>query len=102
VSEHLNVICRGLHVLGATAVIACVASALMDSPLWLLVAPLAGYGPSWIGHLVFEKNRPATWRNPIWSLRGDFEMFALIVTGRMGPELARARAWLKDNGSSRS
>ena len=46
--------------------------------LWL--APIAGYGFAWIGHLVFEKNRPATFRYPLWSLTGDLLLFFQTIT----------------------
>ena len=55
-------------------------------------APLAGYGFAWVGHFFFEKNRPATFTYPLWSLRGDFRMFWLTLVGRMGTEIERARS----------
>ena len=60
------------------------------SPWWFLASPVAGYGFAWVGHFFFEKNRPATFTYPLWSLRGDFRMFRLMLLGRMAPELARA------------
>jgi hypothetical protein len=77
---------------GTTLVLVSVAAAFAVSPAWLLAAPLAGYGFAWIGHFCFEKNRPATFTYPAWSLRGDFRMYRLMWLGRMEPELARARA----------
>jgi len=50
---------------------------------WLLVAPVVGSGLSWLGHLVFERNRPATFRHPLYSLAGDFVMFKDIALGRL-------------------
>ena len=60
------------------------------APLLALLAPVAGYGPAWVGHFFFEKNRPATFTYPLWSLRGDFRMYRLMWLGRMTPELERA------------
>ncbi|MDF3981834.1 DUF962 domain-containing protein [Luteibacter sp. PPL201] len=82
--EHADVRCRRLHVAGSSLVLVVVASALLTgrwSLLWL--APLAGYGFAWIGHLVFEKNRPATFRHPWYSLLGDWRMFVDVLRGRV-------------------
>lgn len=59
-------------------------------PLWLLAAPLAGYGFAWFGHYVIEKNKPATFGHPLWSLISDYRMLWLWLTGSLGPQLSRA------------
>ncbi len=92
VSEHSRPTTRTLHFVGTALVLACVALGLLVSPWWLLAAPLAGYGFAWVGHFFFERNRPATFTYPLWSLRADFRMFRLILLGRMRPELERAAA----------
>ena len=92
VSEHSLPSTRVLHFVGTALVLACLALGALVSPWWLLAAPLAGYGFAWVGHFFFEHNRPATFTYPLWSLRGDFRMFRLILLGRMEPELERARA----------
>jgi hypothetical protein len=90
VSQHLHPVCRALHFVGTTCVLAALAAAVLRAPGWLLCAPLAGYGFAWIGHFFFERNRPATFTYPLWSLRGDFRMYRLTLLGRMPPELRRA------------
>jgi len=91
VSQHMNPTCRALHFVGTALVIACiVAAVLLLSRRFLLAALVAGYGFAWVGHFFFEKNKPATFTHPLWSLRGDFRMFRLMLLGRMGPEIARA------------
>jgi hypothetical protein len=90
VHAHRNPVNRMCHYVGTTAAIGSVAAAALTlNPAWLLVAPVAGYGPAWVGHFVFEKNRPATFQHPVWSLRGDFKMYFLALRGKMAAEVER-------------
>ena len=89
VQEHQEPACRALHFAGTTLAASCLlALAITGNFWWLLAAPLCGYGPSWIGHLAIERNRPAAFRYPVWSLRADGKMWVLMATGRMGREVA--------------
>jgi hypothetical protein len=36
-----------------------------------------------VGHFFFEKNRPATFKYPLYSLMGDWKMFWQILTGKI-------------------
>lgn len=90
VSEHSRPDTRALHFVGTSLVLASLAAAVLVSPWWLLAAPFAGYGFAWAGHFFCEKNCPATFTYPLWSLRGDFRMYRLMLLGRMAPEIARA------------
>lgn len=83
-SEHANRTSRRLHVIGTGLVILTTLIALVSSRyrlLWLL--PLLGYSFAWAGHFFFEKNRPATFKHPFYSLAGDFVMFKDVVTGKI-------------------
>jgi hypothetical protein len=92
VTQHLQPLNRALHFLGTSLALAALAAALsLASPLWLLLVPVAGYGPAWVGHFLVEKNRPATFKYPLWSLRGDFRMYRLMWMGRMEAEVALRR-----------
>ena len=83
-SEHSNAACRRMHFAGTTLVLVVFATAVVTRDArWLWLAPLFGYGFAWIGHFVFEKNKPATFRHPIYSFMGDWVMFADILRGRI-------------------
>lgn len=90
VSQHVDPVNRWLHFAGTTAALACVAASPLFPPL-LAAAPVAGYGLAWFGHFVIEKNRPATFGNPLWSLRGDFKMWGLMLRGKMAAEVEAHR-----------
>ncbi len=81
--EHSDRRCRRLHFIGSTLVLACIVLAITVNPWWLLGTPLAGYGFAWAGHFVFEKNRPATFKHPLYSLIGDWVMYAQMLRGRV-------------------
>ncbi len=83
-SEHGNRACRRLHFIGSTLVLAVIALALISGQLhWLWLVPVVGYGFAWIGHFVFEKNRPATFQHPLYSLLGDWVMYAQMWRGKI-------------------
>lgn len=87
--EHRHPTNRALHVVGTTFVYGLLALGLFLTPRWLALAPLVGYGFAWVGHFFIERNRPATFTYPLWSLRGDFRMHARTLAGRLGADLAR-------------
>ena len=90
--EHSKPRTRALHYAGTTLVVAIAIFASVSGRwLWLLAIPLAGYGFAWIAHFKVERNRPATWAYPLWSLAADFKMWWLWLTRRLDPELRKAR-----------
>lgn len=89
--EHSKPATRALHYVGTTLVVAIAVFALATGRWgWLIAMPLAGYFFAWIAHFRVERNRPATFTYPLWSLAADFRMWWLWLTGRLGPELERA------------
>jgi len=83
-NEHRNRTCRRLHFIGSSLVLAVIAwVAVSGNLLWLLALPVIGYGFAWVGHFGYEKNRPATFRHPLYSLMGDWVMFKDMLTGRI-------------------
>jgi hypothetical protein len=84
-SEHSHRVCRRLHFVGSLLVIAVVGVAIVKRDArWLWLAPVFGYGFAWIGHFFFEKNRPATFKHPLYSFAGDWVMFWDVLRRRVG------------------
>lgn len=82
--EHSNRTCRRLHFIGTSLVILIALAALATgNAVWLWAMPFAGYGFAWLGHYGYEKNRPATFKHPLYSLAGDFVMYRDIWLGRL-------------------
>jgi len=89
--EHSKPTTRALHYAGTTLVIVIAIFAVAAARWWWLLAlPIAGYGLAWLAHFRVERNRPATFTYPLWSLAADFRMWWLWLTGRLAPELERA------------
>ena len=74
-----------MHVVGSTLVLAIIVAVIarIVSPWALLALPLVGYGFAWIGHFYFEKNKPATFKYPLYSFAGDWVMYRDILIGRI-------------------
>ena len=96
--EHSRPATRTLHFIGTNLALIAVAAAILVTPWWLAAAPVAGYLFAWAGHLLVERNRPATFRYPLWSLRGDFCLWRCIWLGHIGEELRRAGCSLAESG----
>ena len=90
--EHLHPTNRALHIIGTTLVYGALLAGLFSSARFFALAPLLGYGFAWVGHFFVEKNQPATFTYPLWSLRGDFRMHARFLTGRLAADLDRVQA----------
>jgi hypothetical protein len=83
-AEHQDRTCRRLHFLGSTLALACLALLVVTGkPQYLLYGLLCGYGCAWVGHFVFEKNKPASFKRPLYSFMGDWVMYKDIWTGKI-------------------
>ncbi len=84
VRAHSNKTNRQLHFVGSSLALACVGGALLfRRKSLLLLAPVVGYGFAWVGHFGFEKNKPASFKRPLYSFMGDWVMYKDIWTGRI-------------------
>lgn len=82
--QHSNQTCRRLHFAGSTLVLVIALVALVSGHWWYLaLMPLAGYGFAWVGHFFFEKNKPATFSYPLYSLWGDWVMYKDMLLGQL-------------------
>lgn len=83
-TQHADRTNRRLHFCGTTLVLFLLAVTLISQHWLLLLAlPAAGYGFAWAGHFFVEKNKPATFTYPLYSLMGDFLMFWQMLTGKI-------------------
>ena len=83
-AEHRNPMCRRLHFIGSTLALACLFLLLFTGePEWLLAGVLLGYGFAWAGHVLFEHNRPATFKRPLYSFMGDWVMWWHMLAGKL-------------------
>ena len=83
-AEHSNRTCRRLHFIGSTLALVCLGLLIATGNLyWLLAGLLCGYGFAWLGHFMFEKNKPASFRRPLYSFRGDWVMYRDIWQGKI-------------------
>ena len=82
-SQHQGTVTRVLHFIGTGLVIVFLVLFIITFEFkYLAYAPLAGYGFAWVGHFFFEKNKPATFRHPVYSLACDFWLFWDLLRGR--------------------
>jgi len=83
-SQHQNKVCRRLHFIGSSLVILMsIYVAITGDLVLLFLLPVIGYGFAWAGHFQFEKNKPATFIYPVYSLLGDWIMFKDILIGKI-------------------
>jgi len=82
--EHGNRTCRRLHFTGSSLALVCLGLLLATGAwFWLPVGLICGYGFAWVGHFVFEKNKPASFKRPLYSFMGDWVMYKDIWTGKI-------------------
>ena len=91
-TEHSLPINRTLHFIGTGLVISLlIAGIVTGRGLFFILMPIAGYGFAWVGHFFLERNKPATFTYPLYSLASDFVMFWDILTGQIGKKVEEAK-----------
>jgi hypothetical protein len=82
-TEHSKPMTRVFHFIGTLLVFVVLAWVIVSKTWWgFTLVPLVGYGFAWISHMVFERNKPATFKYPAYSLASDFIMFWDLLTGK--------------------
>ena len=91
-TEHSLPVNRTLHFIGTGLVIGLlIAGIVTGRGLFFILIPIAGYGFAWFGHFFLERNKPATFTYPLYSLGSDFVMFWDILTGQIGKKVEEAK-----------
>ena len=89
--EHRNPLNRLLHHIGSLLVVVLFFVFLVSKmPLFLIFMPIVGYGFAWVGHFKVEKNRPATFKYPFYSLAADFVMLYHFLTFNIDKKIKEA------------
>lgn len=83
-TEHRNIISRRLHVAGSSIGLYFFSKAIIQrKPKYFLYGLASGYACAWIGHFIFEKNKPASFKQPLYSFVSDWRMFADVLRGNI-------------------
>lgn len=90
VLEHSNPLTRWFHFVGTTlALILLVWFIQIKAWYYLPLCLVTGYAFAWVSHFFIEKNKPATFKYPLWSFISDYKMMWFMLSGRMNEEVRR-------------
>ncbi len=97
VAMHRHRLTRRIHLVGTLTGLVVAAVGLLSTRRvrWAGALPLAGYGAAWPSHFLVERNNPATFGHPAWSLRGDIQMIRMMLSGRDAALQALADTWFE-------
>lgn len=83
-TEHRHIMSRRLHVAGSSIGLYFFSKAIRQRKAkYLAYGLLSGYACAWIGHFIFEKNKPASFKQPLYSFISDWRMFADVLRGNL-------------------
>ncbi len=76
ISQHSKAWTKIFHFIGTGFFLGMLAFSVLDSlPIFVLWGVVGAYTFAWASHFFIEKNKPATFQYPFYSLLGDFKMF---------------------------
>jgi len=83
-TEHRSMMSRRLHAAGSSVGIYFFSKAIRQRKAkYVVYGLLSGYACAWVGHFVFEKNKPASFKQPFYSFISDWRMLSDIVRGNL-------------------
>ena len=83
-TEHRNINSRRLHAVGSSLGIYFWTKAIRQRKAkYLAYGLLSGYACAWVGHFFHEHNKPASFKQPLYSFISDWRMLSDIVRGRL-------------------
>jgi hypothetical protein len=101
VAMHRHRLTRQIHLVGTLTGLTAATVGLLATrkARWIAAFPLSGYGAAWPSHFLVERNNPATFGHPAWSLRGDFQMIRMMLSGRDATLQALADTWFETHSA---
>jgi hypothetical protein len=83
-SEHRKPGTRRVHFVGTTIAFIFLVVYFVTFNIWYIpIGFVSVYGPAFLSHFLIEKNRPATFKYPFFSVGGDLKMWFLILIGKI-------------------
>lgn len=83
-TEHRNIMSRRLHATGSSIGLYFFAKAFRKKQAkYLAYGLVSGYACAWVGHFVFEKNKPASFKQPLYSFISDWRMLTDVLRGNL-------------------
>lgn len=83
-TEHRNIMSRRLHATGSSIGLYFFSKAILKrKPRYFAYGLLSGYACAWVGHFMFEKNKPASFKQPFYSFISDWRMLSDIMKGNL-------------------
>jgi hypothetical protein len=78
--QHQKPLTRWLHFIGTSCfLISLILAVIFRDAKIVLSGIVIAYGIAWVSHFFIEKNKPATFTNPLLSLICDFRMWARML-----------------------
>lgn len=83
-TEHRSIASRRLHATGSSIGLYFFSKAIRKRQAkYALYGLVSGYACAWVGHFFFEHNKPASFKQPLYSFISDWRMLSDITRGRL-------------------